>query len=525
MQDPAEDGETRIMNKKICSIGIVGALIFLLAGRLSVLAAETVASYGYEVEEDQLILYVSDPGEVKQVKSQVGTVESQSVSFSSQKESRFPIETVILLDNSLSIREKYREGILQIIQELAAGRTEGEKFTIAVFGENIQFLVRGSSDYTEIRRALDSITWENRETYLTDMLFELIQEMAQEENAPFRRFVLISDGMDGASIGYTKEELNNIIEENPAPIYTIGCVYKENEEALENMFSLSRKTGGVSWLMDDLSDPMEVIEQVHETDAVLRVTVKLPIEMCDGSLKGVKLTLINGIGEYETSVMATMPFAQVKETEIEEIPKGETDPAPVTVPLETEQFSTSNEGSFESFSQSMVFPVLVGVLLILTAIAFVYAMKKRKGNAREDKKDNSEKEENPEENEGTEFIDRGEDLENDGSTFMLWKEKNYFKLYLTDINDPGRRFEIPLRDKVVIGRNAVESQVVLDYDKSVSGRHCEIFVKNNRFYVHDLMASNTTGVNGKQMEPGGEMEIYSGCILTLGRLKIKVEFR
>lgn len=525
MRDPAEDGETRIMNKKIYLLGIVGALFFLLSGRLNVLAAETVASYGYEVEEDQLILYVSDPGEVKQVNSQVGTVESQSVSFSSQAESQFPIETVILLDNSLSIQEKYREGILQIMQELAAGRTEGEKFTIAVFGENIQFLVRDSSDYTEIRRALDGITWENRETYLTDMLFELIQEMAQEKNAPFRRFVLISDGMDGASIGYTKGELDDIIEENSMPIYTIGCVYKENDEALENMFSLSRKTGGFSWLMDDLSDPMEVVEKVHETDAVLRVTVKLPAEVCDGSLKGVKLTLINGIGEYETSVMATMPFAQVKEKEIEEIPKGETDSATVTVPLETEQFSTRKEGAFEGFSQSMVFPILVGVLLILTVIVFVYAIKKQKGNVREDKKDNLEKKVNPEENEETEFIDRDGDLGNDGSTFMLWREKNYFKLYLTDINDPDRRFEIPLRDKVVIGRNAVEAQVVLDYDKSVSGRHCEIFVRNNRFYVHDLIASNCTGVNGKPMEPGGEMEIYSGCILTLGRLKIKVEFR
>ena len=63
--------------------------------------------------------------------------------------------------------------------------------------------------------------------------------------------------------------------------------------------------------------------------------------------------------------------------------------------------------------------------------------------------------------------------------------------------------------------------MVLDYDKSVSGRHCEIFIKNGKFYIRDLNSSNGTFVNGSRVLT--DAEVYSGCILTLGRLTLKLE--
>ena len=64
---------------------------------------------------------------------------------------------------------------------------------------------------------------------------------------------------------------------------------------------------------------------------------------------------------------------------------------------------------------------------------------------------------------------------------------------------------------------------MIDYDKSVSGKHCQIREQNGKFYVRDLNSSNGTKVNDSFVL--SDVEIYSGCRLTIGRLVMKVEIR
>ena len=95
-------------------------------------------------------------------------------------------------------------------------------------------------------------------------------------------------------------------------------------------------------------------------------------------------------------------------------------------------------------------------------------------------------------------------------------------LKLTDRANPGRCFETPLLGRVSIGRNP-GNQIVLDYERSVSGTHCEIFVAGNVFKVRDLGSKNGTYVDGIQV--GDTAEISSGSILKLGRLELTVDMR
>ena len=96
-------------------------------------------------------------------------------------------------------------------------------------------------------------------------------------------------------------------------------------------------------------------------------------------------------------------------------------------------------------------------------------------------------------------------------------------LHLTDVNNPGKTFQAPIADTVVIGRTAKETDIVLDYDRSVSARHLSICERDGRFYARDLDSSNGSLLNGVRLTE--EMEIYSGSILTLGRLEMKVQIR
>ena len=113
--------------------------------------------------------------------------------------------------------------------------------------------------------------------------------------------------------------------------------------------------------------------------------------------------------------------------------------------------------------------------------------------------------------------------EDDDKTCMIWNESESYHVILTDVESPMKSFQIPLNQSIIIGRKQGVCGIVIDYDKSVSGRHCQISVRNGKFYIADLQSSNGTYVNENKVL--SEVEIYSGSIIKLGRLKLKFEVR
>ena len=129
-----------------------------------------------------------------------------------------------------------------------------------------------------------------------------------------------------------------------------------------------------------------------------------------------------------------------------------------------------------------------------------------------------------EEDDTSETVDTLRIKKDPDDTHRIWTgETRTHTLYLTDVKNPGQTFQAPMKDSVIIGRNAKEADIVLDYDRSVSGRHCRIRERDGKFYVEDLQSSNGSLLNGIRLLE--EMEIYSGSILTLGRVEMKVQIR
>ena len=95
------------------------------------------------------------------------------------------------------------------------------------------------------------------------------------------------------------------------------------------------------------------------------------------------------------------------------------------------------------------------------------------------------------------------------------------KIILTDINNPSKSFAACIEHKIVVGRTAAVTDICIDYDKSVSGRHCAIEKRNNKFYLVDLGSSNKTYLNENLVL--SEVEISSGSIIRMGRVKMRVE--
>lgn len=501
--------------------GLIAIIAVLLLCHSISLAAEPGSVLSFGTEEKDIILYIQNPGETYEVQCQIGTSEAETIKSHPITEDAIPIKTILLLDNSLSVVEKYRPMIQTILSDLAANRMVGEQFTVATFSEEVNYLLEDCSDYTQIKQAIDGISYNNQETYLTDILYDMLTEMNTKNDAILKRIVIVSDGVDNKSIGYTKEELYALLEKTPYPIYTVGCTYGNNNEQLKNMFALSRMTGGESYLLDEVSDSMTIVNGVASLNQAVKVIVTPKTKDCDGTKKGIGITVTTG-GQTKTSTLEiTMPFSTIEETTPEKTTAETTTVESITEPVIIEP-------------EKKEFPIAAiwiggGVLLILVVggVLFYILKKREKENTFLSAESQRFEERRDTTLEGsahqTQIMGGGSlDSERHEGTVLLWGKDVPRKLILEDVNNPVKRFEVSLSDSVLIGYNK-GCQICLNYEETVSGNHCRIYGENGKYYVENLSKTNGTLMDGKRVIHTAE--IYTGCVLTLGNLKMKVEIR
>lgn len=153
-----------------------------------------------------------------------------------------------------------------------------------------------TTDHKALRDAVKELSYQDQETYLTDVLYDVIDKELMGTQDCYRRIVIISDGVDNKAIGYTKEELYDLIKEKGYPIYTLGCVYKENNEQLENMFALSRLTGGLDYVLDNEEDMDAVVDAITRDGRAVCFHIRPDAAEMDGGIKNILLTLRIGQG-------------------------------------------------------------------------------------------------------------------------------------------------------------------------------------------------------------------------------------
>lgn len=500
--------------------------IFMLCG-LTVQAAGDAGIMETCTGEDRFTVYVKGASEnLSDVSVQIGTSTGEAAFAGLLTEQDVSMRTIVMIDNSLSITQKDRDKIADFLQNLIADRDGREEVAVTVFSEDVTWLTEYTSDYSTLKQAVDGIEYQDQETYLTDVLYDLItKEYLSDEEDVYRRIIVVSDGVDNKSLGYTKEELYSLLKENPYPIYSIGCVNGKNDEQLENMFALSRMTSAQSFLMDDVENTLDITDALKADRDIVKLEVIPASEAMDGSRKAVKISYTDQGGTVTLSTEVTMP-QQTKvveepepepESEVEEEPPAEPEP-----PALQEETNNDNSKKMAMLVAVFCFVVLAVVVIIIVLIAL---NKKRKKAQFEPIDDNILKElERSFEpsDETTELVHT--DMPNDDErTYMIWNNRNTYHVVLTDIHSMAKTFQVPLEQSVTVGRKQGMSDIVLDYEKSVSGKHCEISVRDGKFYLKDLQSANGTYVNGSKVL--SETEIFSGNIIKLGRLEMKFEVR
>ena len=567
----------------------------LLLGILLMVAALAFPAYsitqddmiiGSHVYGNSIIVYSqnTDEGNFIEAECQIGAERPTELNVSRVCEDKNSIETIVLLDNSLSVKEEYRGIIDEVINTLIDSKIKNEGITLITFSDRMNYLTENSYDTDELKEAVKHIEYYNQETYLTDVLCELLKTFSSNDNDVFRRIIIVSDGVDNKAIGYTKDELNSLIKDNLCPMFTIGCTYGNNAEQLKNMFALSRMTGGKAFLLDDVADSKEITGEVLKTNNCLRIEVIPDEKLQDGSTKAVKLSFKTANGNVEKVFETRMPFAafdgsdtDVTETKAESVENYifETEATDADAVLESnkedediirtvvvtgkqeEQKKDVSKKENEGFDIITLIAVIIMLICIVAVIVILVKKKSRRTEETSVEENNKEKRkkrtakkakekksffrksesdrmqyrpiEETYENRKTERLDEEDDLrtervsdDDDCKTERAGEPfGNSRILILKDIHNSARRYETEMYAPVIIGRSQ-ECRIRID-DRSVSRRHCRIVASDAMVTVENLSESNGTQLNGVSISE--ICEVKNGDKITLGNIELEIELR
>lgn len=461
--------------------------------------------------ETDISIYVKNAGSsLSDITVQIGASQSSQVTCRTIEDSEF--ETLILIDNSLSIPQNTRGRIFDFLQKFIDGKAGNEKIAIGVFSREITYLTDYTGNRQELTDAAASITYQNQETYITDMLYELYsREYSANPKDVYRRIIIIADGIDNESLGYTTDELNQLIRENPYPIYTIGCNTGKNNDELERFFALARLSSAGYFLLDSEEAVSAIADELGGDRQIVKIAAVPPEDMMDGSTRSVKINF----QEQSVSVEMKMP-QQVKQEETTEVfestePETVEEASAVETTVEETQDDSQRISAVKFIMCVVVFWILV-LIVIIAWIAVRHFRKKRQKEKRQTQTLMMQRE-----------LELREALSDGAAMQQSGHQRPIAYIVLTDVYSPDRSFRAPLNRDVVIGRNRTACQIVLDYDQSVSAQHCRIYTMGSKLMIKDLQSSNGTFMNGNRIF--ADTELVSGSIITLGRLTMRFELQ
>ena len=526
-----------MMSKKgkfFTQAGVCFIMIWCIFGfQWTAFAADRMKVVEKYTGESEVTLYVNgSKKELENVTVQIGSEVCGSVAKSTLAEAKQPVRTLVMLDNSQSIPKKDRTLISNILIQLISDRAAQEEIAIAVLNKNIEYLTDYTSLETSLTAALDQITYRNTKTYLTGVLYDWIsQEYVPQSEDIFYRLIVIADGTDNKPIGYTQDEFYSLLREYPVPIYTIGMKTKDNNENLKNLFAISRAANAGSFLLDDMEQVSDINAQLNTDQNILKIVISPKADQLDGNKKAIKF--VSSSGDI-LSTEAVMPQI-VNEKSKTDDPKTNNTKTDNTIKIETETDDLENIDSKIKEAQTdkkqflIVALVAAGCIAVILAVILIVKIKKKhmaRGSGsgeiqnrdfQADPDDNGPLEKDTDQ---TEMVSSS-DSQNEDQTVVFWDSQEAYHVVLSDIRLAAKSFEFPLKSAVVIGRKQDGCDIVLDYDRTVSGRHCRLAVRDGRFYITDLKSSNGTFINDRRVL--AEMEIISGNILKLGKLELKFE--
>ena len=524
--------------KRINKLPALTMLLFIFAMLMlfSVSAQEMGDILSSYVGKDSISLYVQGKSDMK-VSAQIGTKDIKDVDVVPLSDTE-KIETLILVDNSLSTTEENRPVITELLTSIVGNKLPNESISVATFSKSIEYKVNDTTDYTQLKNAIDSLEYKYQDAYLLPVLYDLSKEYAAKEDNVFRRVIIVSDGASDEEIGVKVSELLSQLKKNSFPIYTLGCKAEDgsNNGDLENLYSIARTTGAEYWTVNDINNPDEISSQFSKRLVDIdRVDIKVPKSLQDGSEKGVKLSIMNGGLSQDASTTVNMPFGS----------------------------------SQKDKSLPLIIIIVIAVLIILLLIILIVNLTKKKDDGYQQVLDDLQ---NKEQSRSSSQM-KAENVQRQNIPAPINRDKRNVRdrVYSVSSNTPnncksdiqktpqsredndiienddfsradtepcnvghrekvptivieamGRSWEISISKPILIGRG--DDLDIQLRDRTVSKKHCMIYYENGNVYIKDLKSSNHTFIGRQDItETGSYLMKVNMLKMRLGDVDVIVE--
>lgn len=435
------------------------------------------------------------------------------------------MRTLILVDNSQSVSSQKHADIREIIQGMIDNVRENERISIATFDEEITRLCDYSNDREVLNTALNSITYQNQDTYLGDVLYHVISDLKEEEGYLCTRILILSDGADDKSLGYTSDEVRSYIEKNKYLIYSVGIPGDHNLPELETMFSFSRAAETDYFLLDGSMSNEDIVNTMLKDQNGICVKVTLDESLKDGSNKKILLRLHTAEGEVQLTTSSDMPFGNGMKNEPETVKETEEATTEAALPVLSVNTEANDEKADESPVNNRTWMLIgAGVMAVLLVMGICLMLWSRK---RGKKKEKIQEETHQEEHVPVKVVEAectvfaGTEYNNEDRARRLWdsdKKQNY--LVLKNLDHVNISYKVPIVDVISIGR-ASTADIRLE-DKKVSRKHCEIILRGGLMYLKDCGSTNKTYYEDVAVD-GEERPIVSGGKIKIGNYSYRIE--
>lgn len=515
------------MNGRVKILAVVLGIFAVMTMHLTSYAADAKILQT-NVYEDDIYIFVKGISELSADSViQIGNTvcRTEQISASTFEQMNLFMRTLILIDNSKSIPEKNHADIQEILKGIISNSKENEQIKIGTFSRETAYLCDYTSDHTILENIINNISYNDQDTYLSDVLYNTISDLKAEETFACTRIIILSDGADDNFIGYTNEEVRKYVESNQYPVYTIGLSKKNNASQLETMFSFSRAANTDFFLIDGSITNEDVVSAMltDQTGVCLKITPDERLK--DGSNKSILLKLGTAEGVFEFKTSADMPFGSgggvQPEPESAPEPISETNSSlPIIGPTLTSEVTDDMESNENDALQGdlWIFILLLAVVAALFAAIVILVLIKRKKTPSPQTTPSPQPAPQPPLPLDDTFIPKNKNMLNQEPEKKLWADK---QLVLSNLDNPNIFFKVPIKDVVCIGRRSTQD-IIID-DPEASKEHCKIILRGDLMYLISCNHSNGTYYENVLAHEGDEIPIVSGGKIKIGKYQYRVE--
>jgi hypothetical protein len=444
-------------------------------------------------------------------------------------------KTLILIDNSRSVGEANFTLCKETARYLVTHMNEADSVRIATFGEGIEYITDYTTDTALLTGGIEKLERVERDTYITDNLAEIIMDWNKQDVA-CRNIILFTDGEENEPVKHADEELYYLAREAGYPVYVVQSVENKGIPASKNLSAVATLSGG-ELLLTEFEGSEGGSEQIMG-DRILK------------AIDSARISAETGDGYEETSLSAAYDesTAETAHTSVglSETAENEETSEILFIENSTEKASSPGMTGDAGFGTADNKPIIRGgadgdsgfislnVLLpaagLAAAVLFaliVFRIIRR--NRIRDKRPGRLLNPNDEELKIEAGIaEAAEDYdcltykldEYCNATRLLDQEENGRNIVLEDCSDPTKLYRAMCDDSLIVGRSGNLCDIVIDNDDSVSGRHCELTLRGDNWYIRDLRSSNGTRVNAQKVFQ--ELLLKNGDIVQLGQSALQV---